>query len=139
MCKQRKQINNLNLPNTKYKNQQSNFKFANHTIDQFNSSQKRIKNPNQFKIVHLNIRSLNAHINELKTFLGQLQIEFDFICLTIIASWISAFGLATNNSVIVVASMVRKSSYVQSFCVNLSLISLISLYLSELNNLLMFA
>ena len=44
---------------------------------------KKVKLKEQdFSLLHLNISSLSAHINELKTFLNQVDTKIDIICIS---------------------------------------------------------
>ena len=52
------------------------------SVDQFNIKFKKMKQQPQFKLFHLNMRSLNAHKQKLKLLLDNLTIEFDVICIS---------------------------------------------------------
>ena len=51
-----------------------------YTIDQFN--EKTSNSTKHFSILHLNIHSIEFHIEELRIVLKLMNVKFDFICLT---------------------------------------------------------
>ena len=51
-----------------------------YSIEEFNG--KRHNSIKNFSILHLNIHSLEFHIEELRIALQQINLKFDFICLT---------------------------------------------------------
>ena len=51
-----------------------------YTIEQMN--EKKINSIKYFSILHLNIHSLQFHIEELKIALQLINLKFDFICIT---------------------------------------------------------
>ena len=47
-----------------------------------NEYKKTIIKEQGFSLLHLNISSLSAHVNELKTLLSQVDTKFDTICIS---------------------------------------------------------
>ena len=74
-------INELNATNLEDNNIEANEMNCNYfTIDEFNGLKN---NPNEsFSILHLNIHSVQLHIDELRTFLDTLNYKFDIIALS---------------------------------------------------------
>ena len=55
----------------------------------------KIKVKQDLSVLHLNISSLSAHIDDLKNFLSELSIKFDIICIS--ESRLSQKNLQTTN------------------------------------------
>ena len=51
-----------------------------YSIDEF--KKKKFNSSKEFSVLHLNIHSVEAHIEELRVILQLIDYEFDFICLT---------------------------------------------------------
>ena len=48
----------------------------------YDYQKQKLKDDKSFSVFHLNIHSVQAHIDDLRILLGMLEFEFDFICLS---------------------------------------------------------